>query len=131
MSHSVTIETEFKVSQKQHLVDALRKVFGTDSVEVHDTPQDLMTWNGREVVGKANIIVRKKNLRGLVNDLGFLSEGDVYKCNIDGNTQTEFMADIKKHTATNIATSFIKSKGWNVQVTTTPLGEVVIKGQGY
>lgn len=68
MSHFTTIATQI-VSAK-HLVQALNDL-GFAEVEVHAQPQPLVGYQGDARVNKAHVIIRKKHIGLLSNDIGF------------------------------------------------------------
>jgi len=69
MSHFTTIATQI-VSAK-HLVLALNDL-GFAEVEIHATPQRLIGFLGGTRANKAHVIVRKKHIGFLSNDIGFV-----------------------------------------------------------
>lgn len=61
-------------------------------MEVHDTPQSLIGYQGDRRVQKANIIVRRKYVGSMSNDIGFLKQDNgTYKLII-----SEYDVGIKK-----------------------------------
>ena len=72
MSAYLPFETEF--NDEQCLVKALAEndVIQYTNVEVHETPQNLVGYHGDMRQQKAHIIVRRKDIGGASNDIGFL-----------------------------------------------------------
>jgi hypothetical protein len=123
MSHSVEIKVEAKVENEEELIEALTEHFGVGNVELHNTPQMLMTYSGVPSGTKANIIVRRaaqeKKARGgylLVNDLGFIRQNDgTYKMSVD---EAGFPASkrevVFQNMSGNIAARKLKARGYRV-----------------
>ena len=72
MSAYLPFETEF--NDRDCLVKALAEndVIQYTNVEVHETPQNLVGYHGDMRQQKAHIIVRRKDIGGASNDIGFL-----------------------------------------------------------
>jgi hypothetical protein len=72
MSAYLPFETEF--NDQECLVRALadNEVLKYSNVEVHEQPQNLVGYHGDTRQQKANIIVRRKDIGGASNDIGFL-----------------------------------------------------------
>jgi hypothetical protein len=69
MSHFTSIAT--KIVSAKHLVQALNDL-GFQTVEVHATPQPLVGFQDDIRENKANVIIRKKYLSSISNDIGFV-----------------------------------------------------------
>ena len=69
MSHYTVMETQ--LSSAEHLVKALNDL-GFENVEVHAEPQRLVGWLGDSRTNRAHVIVRKKEIGFVSNDIGFL-----------------------------------------------------------
>jgi len=77
MSHYSTIDTQFGF--KNELIETLKEIYGNESVEVHNKPTTLYTFNAEDRQGEtAEIIVRRQFLSSLSNDLGFKLENGCY-----------------------------------------------------
>lgn len=83
MSEYHSVKTAFK--DPEALVESLKEVrVGVDNieVEVHDTAQPLLDFRGHQTKylmqdgDRANIIVRRKYVKGMSNDLGFYRNED-------------------------------------------------------
>lgn len=71
MSHFVTVETQFK--DKDCLLKALQEVqWSLDQIEINDTPRHLYGYKGDQREQTAEIIIRRKYVGGLSNDIGFV-----------------------------------------------------------
>ena len=68
MSHYTRLKTH--MVSAEHLVRALRDM-GFKDVEIHETPQQLMGYEGSYREDRAQVIVRKKYLGPASNDMGF------------------------------------------------------------
>jgi hypothetical protein len=89
MSAYLPFETEF--NDEQCLLQALadNEVIQYKNVEVHEQPQNLVGYHGDMRNQKANIIIRRHNVGGSSNDIGFLK-------NPSGN-YTAIISDFDKH----------------------------------
>jgi len=70
MSHYATVEMKFLFEDE--LIQALESVYGKGNVEVHEKPQHIFGYEADEREQVANIIVRRKHISRVSNDLGFL-----------------------------------------------------------
>ncbi len=73
MSHYTVLKT--RITDAETLVAALADL-GFANVEAHKMPQPLFDWQGVERRTRAEIIVRRKYLRGASNDMGFARTAD-------------------------------------------------------
>jgi hypothetical protein len=76
MSAFVTSKTTLHSKHVDCLKQALEELFGAGSVEVHNTPQNLVGYQGDTRKQAANVIVRRKFISTASNDIGFLTEAD-------------------------------------------------------
>ena len=74
MSHYAVIQTEFKY--KDCLIAALKEIYGSKAVEVYEKPVNLIGYQGDIRKQKAHIVVRRKYIGPVSNDLGFLKDGE-------------------------------------------------------
>lgn len=80
MSHYLDCQTEFR--DQDVLIEALLKVgrartggvWCKSTIEVHDKPTNLFGFQGDVRPDKANIIIRRQNVGGMSNDIGFRKE---------------------------------------------------------
>jgi hypothetical protein len=75
MSHFVNITTAIK--NQNALLKALARL-GKDKVEVYSTPQNLYGYKGDVRPQKAHVIVRRKYVGGVSNDIGFERQNNGY-----------------------------------------------------
>jgi hypothetical protein len=75
MSHYTVMETQ--LSSAEHLVKALNDL-GFENVEVHAEPQRLVGWLGDDRTNRAHVIVRKREIGFVSNDIGFLQTPSGY-----------------------------------------------------
>ena len=68
MSHYTVLTT--RICDPHYLAEAMADM-GYEEVEVHDQPQPLIDYQGRETKQKAEVIVRRRHLSWVSNDLGF------------------------------------------------------------
>ena len=77
MSEYLVVDCDF--NDKQRVIEALEAIGYKGKVEVHEEAQNLIGYQGDKREGKkANIIVRRKDVGGSANDLGFEKVGDKY-----------------------------------------------------
>jgi Protein of unknown function (DUF1257) len=71
-SHYATVETNFQ--DVDCLVEALEELNEnwTDRIEVHDQPQTLYGYHGDARPEKAEIVIRRKYISSVSNDIGFV-----------------------------------------------------------
>ena len=71
MSHYARIKIDLK--DRQALVEALLKFgYTRDQIEVHDQAQPLYDYNGAQQSQCAHVIVRKRHVGDLCNDMGWV-----------------------------------------------------------
>lgn len=83
MSHYTT--TDMQVKDMETFIDSLLacwkdangKQLTRENIEVHDKPQNLVGYMGDTRDQKANLIIRKNNVGGASNDIGFLVKDGV------------------------------------------------------
>ena len=68
MSHYTVVTT--RISDPQYLVEAIADM-GYEEIEIYDQPQPLIDYQGEATKQKAEVIVRRKHLSWLSNDVGF------------------------------------------------------------
>jgi hypothetical protein len=73
LSHFTRIRTQLRDAEV--LVEALRAV-GHRQVEVHDQPQTLYGYRGDARPEKAEVVIRRKHISRLSNDIGFARRSD-------------------------------------------------------
>jgi hypothetical protein len=66
-----------QLSSAEHLVKALEDL-GFNNVEVHAEPKPLIGWLGDTRENRAHIIVRKRDIGFVSNDIGFLQTTSGY-----------------------------------------------------
>lgn len=77
MSHYSAVKT--KIKRKSDLVSALKSMNNgkwKNCIEVHDTPQNLIGYDGDVREQKADIIIRRHNISSSSNDIGFVRQQD-------------------------------------------------------
>lgn len=73
MSHYSKIQTQ--IVEKDALLKALKEL-GYGNVEVHSSPQHLYGYQGDRRPEKAEVIIRRKDISSLSNDIGFRHGAD-------------------------------------------------------
>jgi hypothetical protein len=73
MSHFTTVRT--KIVSTEALLQALAEM-GYRKVDVHEDPQPLHGFQGDERSQRAHVIIRRKQIGRLSNDIGFERQGD-------------------------------------------------------
>lgn len=71
------VECKTKMKDRRALVDALKMLgFSENEIEVHDDPQHLYGYHGDKRPEKAHVIIRRSNVGGSSNDIGFVRKED-------------------------------------------------------
>jgi hypothetical protein len=84
MSH--TTKHKVAITDSECAVKALQRMgFSLNQIEVHDVAQSLLDYRRGTMSHKANIIIRKPNLKGNVNDFGIRIGEDGSEVYADGN----------------------------------------------
>jgi hypothetical protein len=123
MSHYAKFESQ--VTDREALVRALCQVanpvthknFTRDQIEVHDDAQHLYGYQGDKRPQKANVIIRRKNVGGASNDIGFVLEDGVYKPIISEFDQSQGYSNAwlnKCYTRYNVEKSKIELESRNI-----------------
>ena len=90
MSHYSVVKS--KITRKGTLIKALQTIDNgrwANCVEVHDVADNLVGYQGDKRKDKANIIIRRKNVGGSSNDIGFvLAEDGTYQAVISDYDST-------------------------------------------
>jgi hypothetical protein len=87
MSQYLVVECE--IDKEKYIVEGLKDMgFSMDEIEIHQTSQTLMNYNGQPGPQKGNIIVRRKYFKqrtksGWNADLGFEKVNDSYKIHVN------------------------------------------------
>ena len=75
MSAYTSVQTTY--NDRECLVEALVKMgYAREHIEVHDTAQGLYGYHGDLRQEKANVIVRRQNVGGSSNDIGWEKQAD-------------------------------------------------------
>lgn len=76
MSRYCVVKTQFK--DQEALIDALMETgaWKREQIEVHSEAQNLFGYKGDQRSEVAHIIIRKKNVGSMSNDLGFVLDDD-------------------------------------------------------
>lgn len=134
MSHYANIKVSYQARNEASLVAALKTMFGASNVEVHEEPQMLLMYTGRQSNNKANIIVRKEHLaKWGTNDMGFLRQEDgTYKTFIDeAGFNKEKQNKLNQEYSTSVAMKNLVSKGYKVTRVDNKDGTVDLKAVVY
>jgi hypothetical protein len=84
MSHTAKYKVNF--TDTECVVKALQRMgFSLNQIEVHDEAAELLNYTRSKMGLKANVIIRKPNLRGNVNDFGVRVGEDGGEIYADGN----------------------------------------------
>ncbi len=138
MSHYCQIETMF--NDQQALIEALTTIQGgwqLDQIEIHQEPQSLYGYQGDEREEKANIIIRRKHVRGASNDVGFALQADgSYKAIISDYDRTNhcndrFISTLKTEYACAAVEKQARQRGKTVIRVPQKDGRVVLEIRGY
>lgn len=120
MSHFTDIQLQFK--NKNILLEALVEMgWRMECIEVHDTPANLYGYQGDMRQDTANIIIRRKNVGAMSNDIGFrLNPDGTYTAIISeydqghrgkGRYGTEWLGRLKQTYGAKEAERTLKLKG--------------------
>ena len=63
--------------------------FTRDQIEVHETPQNLIDYHGQNRGQKATVIIRRKHVGPVANDIGFAMQAD--------GTYDVYISDYDRH----------------------------------
>ena len=129
MSEYVKVSVKFK--DKDALVEAL-EACGFEP-EVHEEPQALVGYMGDKRSQKAHIIVRRKQLENVSNDMGFEWVGDGYKVHIsdfDIQGSRNKLPKIKQEYTIAATTAAARKRGWSVQKELQKDGSVKLRIRG-
>ena len=129
MSHFSTIALEIK--NCTHLVEALVDMgWKIDQIEVHSVPTNLYGYQGDVRKDVANVIIRRKYVGGLSNDIGFVKQPDgTYTAIISDYDRgwkygDRWLNSLKQKYGVRVAEHQAKIKGMSVKKTTKQDGTV-------
>ena len=130
MSEYVKVDVVFKDGDA--LVAALKEIF--PEVEVFNEAVPLIDYQGKPRHNtKANIIVRRKHLNHLSNDMGFEKVGDHFKVHIsdyDHKKEWTRLDQIKQEYSAAATIAACKRRGWNVTREAKEDGTVRLRVRG-
>jgi hypothetical protein len=138
MSHYCEIETQF--NDQQALIEALVSVKGgwnLEQIEIHQTPQSLVGYQGDQREQKANIIIRRQHVRGASNDVGFALQPDgSYKAIIsdydrNNHCNDRFMSALKTEYGCLAVEKQAQQRGKVVTRVPQKDGRVLLQVRGY
>lgn len=121
MSHYTELKPKFLEKSEAELIAALKKTFGENAVEVHDTSKELTGYdkNSGGKARKAHIIVRKDNVykackASCYNDIGYERDGNgMYKLWADASDfPTKHQDLIAQDYSERVATKKLKAQGY-------------------
>ena len=130
MSHYTTVELEVKdqASFIQALCDVWPTSLVAENIEVHDTPQSLFGYQGDKRQQRANVIVRRKHVGAVSNDIGFLMEGGKATAFISEYDKSRYSSTwqdgLRQRYARNVAVKEATRKGYRVKETQTDDGKI-------
>ena len=143
MSHYAEIECAYQQKSEGDFVAALEAVFGKGNVEVHEEGADMYGYQGdnrskksvesADYAPKCNIIIRRKNVGGASNDVGFKrnEEGgyNAYISDYDkgANFSKTKQDKVLQEYSASVAERRLKAQGYTVK-RTVEQGRIKIKG---
>jgi len=68
-----------KYKDKKMFLEALMKIYKKEHIEVHDVATNLYGYMGDKREEVANVIIRRRHVGGLSNDIGFILTKDGYE----------------------------------------------------
>jgi Protein of unknown function (DUF1257) len=137
MSEYAVYQAEYK--DKECLVKALTEMgYAENQIEVHETAQQLFDYHGRATTytdkngDKAEIIVRRKNVGGAANDLGFRKNAEgkyqpIISQYDSGKHNTKWLDGLKKSYTEAVTHKEAKKRGLKFHSRTVVNGKVVVK----
>ena len=135
MSHYNKIKTQ--ITNRDALIKALGKMgYKESQVEVHEEAQHLYGYQGDKRPQKANVIVRRKNVGGAANDIGWeLQEDGTYQAMISDYDKhkhsTEWQNKLGTHYNVEQSKSTFEQYGWSWTESVTEEGELQVVGVQY
>jgi hypothetical protein len=117
MSHFTRIELEIR--DRDALVAALGDL-GFHEVEVHDRPQRLVGYEADERNVKAEVIIRRKDLDAISNDIGFRKtktgafEAVVADFDVDAGLGADWRGRLMQRYGRHVAVAKMTRKGFRV-----------------
>lgn len=127
MSHYTELKPKFLVKSEAELVAALKKIYGDDAVEVHDTAVSIGGYDS-QARKKAHVIVRKEAIRkanakdstlgySSYNDLGYeRSKDGTYSLWADPSDFSKKAQDmIAQDYAERVAAKKLKAQGYTLK----------------
>jgi hypothetical protein len=121
MSHYTELKPKFLTKSENELVAALQKLFGENSVEVHDTAVKIGGYDS-QANKKAHIVVRKEAVKKTCgtwgyNDIGYERDGDgMYKLWADPTDFPVAKQDlIAQDYAERVAAKKLKAQGYTLK----------------
>ena len=131
MSHYTTVQTEFK--SLKALLKALEELgFTKEMVEIHNDPVNLYGYMGDKRDQKAHIVIRRKYVGMLSNDIGFLKKGKTFTAIISeydrGRYGKHWQKELKKAYTKHLTIDQLKKMGCLVSEQKNEQGQVVLVG---
>jgi len=125
------VECKTKIKDRKALIDALIAIgFAESEIEIHEEAVHLYGYQGDRREQKANVIIRKKNVGGSSNDIGFIKKDDgTYEAIISefdrrsagkhaqkyGGYNERFLKDLSQNYTERLYTRVAKEKGYEVK----------------
>jgi len=131
MSAYTSLETEF--NDQDCLVAALKDNEDRSfiNVEVHEKPVNLVGYHSDTRSQVANIVIRRSEIGGASNDIGFVKENGKFKVIISDYDShrhgTEWMTAVKRSYAEKRAVKEMKKQGLKFVSRKVVNGKIVIK----
>lgn len=116
MSHYSKIQTE--ICDREALLKALQEM-GYGTIEVHSSPQHLYGYEGDRRPEQAEIIVRRKYISQLSNDIGFRrTSGGTYEALLSEYDEamlgTDWLGRVVSKYAYNVVVSKMEAQGFTL-----------------
>jgi len=125
------VECKTKIKDRKALIDALIAIgFAESEIEIDEEAVHLYGYQGDRREQKANVIIRKKNVGGSSNDIGFIKKDDgTYEAIISefdrrsagkhaqkyGGYNERFLKDLSQNYTERLYTRVAKEKGYEVK----------------
>jgi hypothetical protein len=129
MSHYSEIPIEMK--DEKSLISALeRQGFKREQIEIHKDAQYLYGYHGDRREQKANIIIRRKYVGSMSNDIGFVKTAKGYSAIVSDFERNhkgyneQWFGTLKKYYGVELAKVEAKKKGYKFQEEKTKEGKI-------
>ena len=145
MSHFTEMEVQFQQKNEKQLIEALEKVFGKGSVEVHEKGGALIGYEGNDrsklnhnnanYAPLCHLIIRKNRVGSASNDVGYrrMENGKYIAYISEYDQRTNFSEDkqneLKKQYSYLVTQKELKRMGYEIKTTKKQNGTIVLEAE--